>query len=191
MDDQIKIEIENTVKALDEGGVIVYPTDTVWGLGCDALNQRSVDRIYKIKKRSESKSLIVLLANFEELPKYVAKVPVLTLDLISSLDKPVTVIYDNARNLPKNVYAPDKTIAIRIVKDEFCRAIINGLGHPIISSSANISGEPAPVVFKQISANIINNADYVVKLFHDQFHQGKASTIIRLFEDGTYKVVRE
>lgn len=191
MDDQIKLEINNTVKALDEGGVIVYPTDTVWGLGCDALNQRSVDRVYKIKKRNESKSLIMLLADYNDLSKYVTKVPDLTNDLISSIDKPVTVIYDNARNLPRNVYAQDKTIAIRIVRDEFCKAIIQELGRPIISSSANISGEPAPLVFKQISAEIINQADYVVKLFHDQFHQGKASTIIRLLPDGTYKVIRE
>lgn len=191
MNSEIQTEIANTARVLEEGGVIVYPTDTVWGLGCDALNSRAVDRVYKIKKRDEAKSLIVLLDKYEDLLKYVKKVPDITIDLISSIDKPVTVIYDNARNLPKNVHAPDGTIAIRVVRDEFCQSVIRELGKPIISSSANISGEPTPLVFKQISADVINQADYVVKLFHDQFNQGKASTIIRLYEDGTYKVIRE
>lgn len=191
MNNEIKTEIENTVRVLDEGGIIVYPTDTVWGIGCDALNSRAVDRVYKVKQRNESKSLIVLLSNFESLSRYVAKVPEITIDLISRIEKPVTVIYDNARNLPKNVSAPDGTIAIRVVRDEFCQAIIDKLGKPIISSSANISGEPTPLVFKQISPEVINKADYVVKLFHDQFNQSKASTIIRLFENGNYKVIRE
>ncbi len=188
---EIQNEIENTSRVLEEGGVIVYPTDTVWGLGCDALNSRAVDRVYKIKRRNEQKSLIVLINSFETLGKYVTRVPDITIDLISSIEKPVTVIYDNARNLPKNLMAPDGTIAIRVVRDEFCNKLIEVLGKPIVSSSANISGELTPVVFKQISAQIIQEADYVVKLFHDQFNQAKASTIIRLYENGTYKIIRE
>lgn len=191
MNSEIQNEVLKTAQVLEEGGVVIYPTDTVWGLGCDALNPRAVDRIYKIKKRSESKSLIVLLDSYSELDKYVKKIPAITIDLISSIEKPVTVIYDNARNLPRNVHAPDGTIAIRVVRDDFCKSLIKELGKPIISSSANISGEPTPLVFKQISADVINQSDYVVKLFHDQFNQGKASTIIRLFEDGTYKIIRE
>lgn len=191
MNEEIKTEVENTVRVLEEGGVIVYPTDTVWGLGCDALNSRAIDRVYKIKKRAEQKSLIMLVDSFQSLNKYVARVPEIAIDLISSIDNPVTVIYDNARNLPRNVSAPDGTIAIRVVRDEFCLALIKGLGKPIISTSANISGEPTPLVFKQISSRILNNADYVVKLFHEKFDQGKASTIIRLFENGTYDVIRE
>jgi len=147
MNSEIQNEVLNTAQILEEGGVIIYPTDTVWGLGCDALNPRAVDRIYKIKKRSESKSLIVLLDSYSELEKYVKKIPDITIDLISSIDKPVTVIYDNARNLPRNVHAPDGTIAIRVVRDEFCQSLIKELGKPIISSSANISGEPTPLVF--------------------------------------------
>ncbi len=191
MDIQIRTEIENTARILEEGGVVIYPTDTVWGLGCDALNVRAVERVYKIKKRDVQKSLIVLLDEYEALNKYVAKVPDITVDLISSIDNPVTVIYDNAKNLPKNVTAPDGTIAIRVVRDEFCRNLIKELGKPIISSSANVSGEPTPLVFKQISAEVIRQADYVVKLFHDKFNQSKASTIIRLYNNGTYRVVRE
>jgi len=191
MNEEIKTEVENTVRVLEEGGVIVYPTDTVWGLGCDALNSRAIDRVYKIKKRAEQKSLIMLVDSFQSLNKYVARVPDIAIDFISSMENPVTVIYDNARNLPRNVSAPDGTIAIRVVRDEFCLALIKGLGKPIISSSANISGEPTPLVYKQISPDIISNADYVVKLFHERFNQGKASTIIRLFENGTYNVIRE
>lgn len=191
MNEEIKTEVENTVRVLEEGGVIVYPTDTVWGLGCDALNSRAIDRVYKIKKRAEQKSLIMLVDSFQSLNKYVARVPDIAIDFINSMENPVTVIYDNARNLPRNVSAPDGTIAIRVVRDEFCLALIRGLGKPIISTSANISGEPTPLVFKQISPGIINNADYVVKLFHEKFNQGKASTIIRLFENGTYNVIRE
>lgn len=191
MERELKAEIENTVKVLADGGVIIYPTDTVWGLGCDALNTKAVDRIYKIKRRNETKSMIVLLDSFESLNTYVAKVPEITQDLISSIDNPVTVIYDNARNLPRNVGAPDGTIAIRIVRDGFCQAIIRALGKPIISSSANLSGEPTPLVYNKISPDIIGQADYTVKLFHDQFNQGKSSTIIRLYENGAYQVIRD
>lgn len=191
MNTEIRTEIENTVRVFEEGGVVVYPTDTVWGIGCDALNARAVERVYKIKRRDVQKSLIVLLDEYSALNKYVAKVPDITVDLISSIDNPVTVIYDNAKNLPKNVAAPDGTIAIRVVRDEFCRNIIKELGKPIISSSANISGESTPLVFKQIAPEVIRQADYVVKLFHDQFNQGKASTIIRLYSNGTYKIIRE
>ncbi|HEX2976687.1 MAG TPA: Sua5/YciO/YrdC/YwlC family protein [Bacteroidales bacterium] len=111
MNTEIRTEIENTVRVFEEGGVVVYPTDTVWGIGCDALNARAVERVYKIKRRDVQKSLIVLLDEYSALNKYVAKVPDITVDLISSIDNPVTVIYDNAKSLPKNVAAPDGTIA--------------------------------------------------------------------------------
>lgn len=191
MDNEIKAEIEKTVKVLAQGGVILYPTDTVWGLGCDALNSKAVDRIYKIKKRNQKKSLIILLADFNSLYKYVSKVPEITIDLISSIEKPVTVIYDNANNLPKNVSAPDGTIAVRVVREGFSKDLIEAYGSPIISSSANISGEPTPLVYNKISPRVLEQADYSVQLFRDQFNQGKASTIIRLFGNGTYKVIRE
>lgn len=176
---------------MKNGGIILYPTDTVWGIGCDALNSKAVDKIYKIKKRSESKSLITLLNNYEDLEKYIPRIPDITIDLISSLSKPVTVIYDSSQNLPRNLSAPDGTIAIRVVKDEFCRDLISALGHPIISTSANISGEPTPLVHSQISEEISKKVDYCVELFHDQFNQAKPSTIIRLFSDGNYVVIRD
>lgn len=191
MQEKIKEEIEKAVKVMKNGGIILYPTDTVWGIGCDALNAKAVEKIYKIKKRSESKSLIILLNNYEDLEKYIPRIPDITIDLISSLSKPVTVIYDSSQNLPRNLSAPDGTIAIRVVKDEFCRDLISALGHPIISTSANISGEPTPLVHSQISEEISKKVDYCVQLFQDQFNQAKPSTIIRLFSDGNYVVIRD
>lgn len=191
MDEEIEIEIQKALKILKSGGVILYPTDTVWGLGCDALNVRAINKVYRIKQRSVSKSLIVLLDNFENLNKYVAQVPDIVEDLIGSIEKPVTVIYDYARNLPKNLISSEGTVAIRIVKDEFCRRLIKELGHPLISSSANISGEETPLVFSQISQRIIDQVDYVVKLSHDQFNQAKASTIIRIYASGVYEIIRD
>lgn len=184
-------EIQNSLEILDRGGVILYPTDTVWGLGCNALNEAAIEKIYRIKDRPESKSLIILLHNFDEVKNYVAEVPLFIEELIANIEKPVTVIYDNAQNLPKSIIASDGTIAIRIVKDEFCQQLIRELGKPLISSSANVSGEPTPLVFSQISQKIKDKVDYVVQLSHGQFHQAKTSTIIRVFADGSYRVVRE
>jgi L-threonylcarbamoyladenylate synthase len=191
MNDAFKSEIARTVKVLKEGGVILYPTDTIWGIGCDALNSKAVDKVYKIKNRKETKSLIILVNSFEMLQKYVDKVPDITMDLIESIDKPVTVIYDNARNLSKNVGASDGTVAIRIVKDDFCNQLISEFGRPIVSTSANVSGEESPMVFSKISDAVKKQVDYCVQLYHDLFNQAKASTIIRLFETGAYTIIRE
>lgn len=191
IESKIDSEIRKTLKVLKSGGVILYPTDTVWGLGCDALNAKAIDRIYKIKKRPNTKSLIILLDKFELLGRYVKNVPDIVEDLILSMDKPVTVIYDQAFNLPKNVVAPDGTVAIRVVRDQFCSRLVSELGRPLISSSANLSGKPTPLVFSQIDQNIKDKVDYVVQLSHEQFNQAKASTIIRLHNDGTYQIIRD
>lgn len=185
------IEIQNSLEILDRGGVILYPTDTVWGLGCNALNESAIEKVYRIKNRPEGKNLIILLHSFDEVKKYVAEVPLFIEDLIDNIQKPVTVIYDNAQNLPESIIAPDGTIAIRVVKDEFCQQLIQKLGKPLISSSANVSGEPTPLVFSRISQKIIDRVDYVVQLSHGLFHEVKTSTIIRVFGDGSYRVVRE
>ncbi len=188
--DIIDIEIQQSLRILRKGGVILYPTDTVWGLGCDALNAKAIEKIYQIKDRPENKSLIILLSNFDELAIYVAEVPPFVEDLIDGMEGPVTVIYERAQNLPKSIVAPDGTIAIRVVKDEFCQQLIRKMGKPLVSSSANVSGEPTPVVFSQISQKIKDRVGYVVQLAHQQFNQPKASTIIRVFSDGTYQIVR-
>jgi L-threonylcarbamoyladenylate synthase len=191
MNEEFDAEIARTLKVLKEGGVILYPTDTIWGIGCDATNSRAVEKVYKIKKRKENKSLIILVNDFKMLGNYVDKVPEIAVDLFASIDKPVTVIYDHASNLPKNVGAPDGTIAIRIVKDEFCSRLIGDFGRPVISTSANISGEAAPLVFSKIGDSIKAQVDYTVQLYHDLFMQAKASTIIRLYGSGDYRIIRE
>lgn len=184
---------KDLLKALDvlrSGGSILYPTDTIWGLGCDATNTKAVENIYRIKQRVESKSLIVLVSSFEQIRNYVDKVPDVAWDLLKCIENPVTVIYSNAKNLAPNVIAEDGSIGIRIVKEEFCAELIRKLSKPIVSTSANISGEASPVTFSHISKDLINHVDYVVKYKQQVFQQSKPSTIIRLLETGEYIILR-
>lgn len=183
-------DIEKSLKILESGGTILYPTDTIWGIGCDATNTIAVEKIYRIKSRTEAKSLIVLLDDLEKLAKYVEKVPDITGDLLASITNPVTIIYSNAQKLAPNVIASDGTIGIRIVKDAFCAELIRRFGKPIVSSSANISGFDAPVVFSQISKEIKNSVDYIVNYKQDYYTRSKPSTIIRLRDDGLYTIIR-
>jgi len=187
----MKEEIEKTLNVLRKGGVILYPTDTIWGIGCDAENQKAVDRIYKIKKRVEGKSLLVLVDSFERIIRYVKKIDPVIIDLVLGYNKPLTVIYPGAINVAKGVSAPDKTIGIRVVRDEFCKTLINELGHAIVSTSANISGEPSPVVFHQISDEIKNTVDYSVDLNRSVIASMRPSRIIRVLPNGGFEVVRE
>ena len=146
--------IQETVKYLKEGKTILYPTDTIWGVGCDATNSRAVQKVYKLKQRDETKSLIILLDHIDKLPLYLKEVPQVAYDLINNIENPLTIIYQNAKGLAKNVIAKDKSIAIRIVKNDFCRELIKAFGKPIVSTSANLSDEPTPLFFNQISAEI-------------------------------------
>lgn len=189
-DPEFQEDIENALKTLQSGGVILYPTDTIWGLGCDATNPNAVEKIYRIKQRIESKSLIILINSFEQLDNYVDKIPEVAYDLLKCIENPVTVIYSNAKNLASNVIAGDGTIGIRIVKEEFCINLISRFGKPIVSTSANISGEESPVIFSHISKEIISNVDYIVKYRQETFSQSKPSTIIRLMETGEYIIIR-
>jgi len=186
----IKIEIEKCIEVLETGGVILYPTDTIWGIGCDATNPKAVEKIYRIKKRLESKSLIILLADMKEIGKYVKTVPDIARDLMKNVERPLTIIYPNAQNLAKNVIAEDHSIAIRIVKNQFCKALIREFGKPIVSSSANIAGEPAPMVFKCISKEILDRMDYIVTLYQDVLQEVKPSRIIKLLENGEFHIIR-
>lgn len=186
----MQAEIENTVKVLRAGGTILYPTDTIWGIGCDATNQRAVDKIYKIKKRIEGKSLLILVDDTDRIKDYVADVDPVILDLVKNYDRPLTVIYPGAKNVAKGVAATDKTIGIRVVRDEFCRQLVKALGRAIVSTSANLSGEPAPLMFNQISTQIRNEVDYVVNLYQDSIRTMKPSRIIRIKEKGDFEIVR-
>ncbi len=186
----ISEDIANALKVLQAGGTLLYPTDTVWGIGCDATDPLAVEKVYKLKRRFESKSMLILLDRFERLSSYVKIIPDITFDLLESIDSPVTVIYSNARNLASNVIAPDGTVGIRIIREPFCQELISRFGKPIVSTSANISGEPTPAMFSQIPEEIRNGVDYVVRYMQDVYTQARPSTIIRLHEDGNYKMIR-
>ena len=187
---QYEQELWRTVEILRSGGTILYPTDTIWGIGCDATNFEAVENVYKIKHRVESKSLIVLLDDENKLNEFVEKVPEISFDLINSLDKPTTIIYSKAKNLATNVIAQDGSIAIRITKDPFCRDLIKLFGKPIVSTSANISGDPSPIIYRDVPDDILNGVDYIVNLHHGRMNSPKPSTIIRLFENGEFIIVR-
>ncbi len=189
---EIKMEkiINETVKQLKAGKIILYPTDTIWGIGCDATNSKVVGKIFKLKQRVESKTMIVLLDSTDRLKDYMDEVPDIAPDLINSVETPLTVVFPNAKNLAKNLIADDKTVAIRVVRSEFCKQLIQRLGHPIVSSSANISGRSAPVHFGKISDEIKNGVDYIVDLEQDSVKEVKPSTIIKLEKDGEFKIIR-
>jgi len=184
-------EINKIVKVLKRGGIIVYPTDTVWGIGCDATNKKSIEKIYKLKRRFQEKSFIILVKDKKEIFKYVGDTPDILWDFADQFNTPLTVIYPNAQNLPKNVIAPDGSVAIRITKDEFCKKIIENLGKPIISTSANISGEIPPLVYSMISEEILKFADYVAEFKRNKVTEIKPSTIIKITDDGLIDIVRD
>ena len=183
------IMINETVKALENGSTILYPTDTVWGLGCDATNEEAVKEIYKIKNREESKSLIVLVSSLSMLKKYVT-VPNAAIDLLEKAEKPTTIIYQNPTGIAKNIInKEDNTLAIRIARDEFCENLIESFGKPIVSTSANVSGNPTPKSFSQIEQSILDDVDYIVNLHQNKVSE-KSSTILKI-EGEKVIVIRE
>jgi len=187
----MKEEIRNCLDVLRKGGTILYPTDTIWGIGCDATNAKAVQKVYEIKMRMERKGLIILIDRKERLNNYIESVPEIALDLIVSVNKPLTVIYPNARNLAKNLIAPDGTIGIRLVRDDFCNRLIRTFGKPLVSTSANLTGHVAPLVFKDIPEEIRNQVDYIVKLAREEIKETKPSTIIRLKTNDEFEIIRK
>jgi L-threonylcarbamoyladenylate synthase len=184
-------ELIKCLTILKDGGTILYPTDTIWGIGCDATNPGAVEKIYLLKRRMERKSLIILLDKAERISDYVAFIPEIAWDLLKSIDTPLTIIYPEAKNLAENVVAEDGSVAIRVVKSEFCRRLIQDFGKPIVSTSANISGENPPVGFRTVDKEIINGVDYVVDESLDEIHELKASRIIKLNKNGEFQVIRK
>jgi L-threonylcarbamoyladenylate synthase len=183
-------EINKCIKVLSEGGLILYPTDTVWGIGCDATNEEAVKKVFALKERQDSKALICLVANDAMLERHVKRVPEVAYDILDLATKPTTIIYDKPVALAKNAIAQDNTMAIRVASDKFCQYLINKFKNPIISTSANIAGEPTPKSFAEISDVILKGVDYIVNLLHDK-KNGLPSSIIKLGNDGTVKVIRE
>jgi L-threonylcarbamoyladenylate synthase len=183
-------DIEKCLEVLKGGGMILYPTDTVWGIGCDATNEKAVEKIYKLKKRSDEKAMIVLVADEKDIMQYVAAPDLSLFDYLDKTTKPTTVVYDGALGFPDNLVANDGSIAIRICKDEFCRHLIKRFRKPIVSTSANISGMPAPKTFKEISDEIKNEVDYIVTYRQDNEIIAEPSSLIK-WNNGKITVLRE
>lgn len=189
MNQTFEEEVQRTVAFLKAGKTILYPTDTIWGVGCDATNNKACEKVYIAKKRPTSKSLIVLVDSIERLTDYVVNVPAIAYDLIKAAKKPLSIIYTEGKNLAKNVSA-DKTVCIRVVEHDFCKEVIRQLGKPITSTSANLSGQPSALTYNDISEEMKQSVDYTVQLYHDVMARPISSTIIRLFEDNTFTIVR-
>jgi len=184
-------DINQAIKVLKHGGTILYPSDTIWGIGCDANNAKAADKISALKGRLKKSSFIVLLHKPKMIRGYVESVPTILWDLIDSLDFPTTIIYPNAKNLAKNVIAQDGTVAIRIVKEGFCYELLQVYNKPIVSTSANFSGEPAPLLFRDIPDALIEKVDYVTTTGRKNLQKVKPSTIIKLKLNGEFEIIRE
>lgn len=182
--------MENLVETLKSGGIILYPTDTIWGLGCDATNIDAINRIFEIKNREKAKSLIILVESEKRLQDLV-DVPAMAWEIIDLSEKPVTIIYDNPRNLPQELLAEDGSIGIRLVKDNFCKRLISKLNKPLVSTSANFSGEKSPMQFSEISLDLQKKVDAIAEEGRDKVAEWKGSSIIRVWSDGRIKILRE
>lgn len=183
-------EINKAISVLQEGGLILYPTDTVWGIGCDATNADAVNKVYKLKERTDSKALICLVANDAMLERHITNVPEVAYDIIDLSTKPTTIIYDQPTGVAENLVSADNTLGVRVASDKFCQYLINKFRKPLVSTSANISNQPTPKKFSEISESILKGVDYVVNL-HQENRTNIPSTIIKLGNDGTVKVIRE
>ena len=189
----VESEIQNVLKVLTAGGTILYPTDTIWGIGCDATNASAVDKIFNIKKRGAEKSLIILLDDAVKLRNYLEHVPTEALSLIETTGRPLTIIYPaaNKKRLAANMIAADGSIAIRVTKDEFCKRLIKEFGKPVVSTSANVSGENPPGNFREISHEIKQAVDYVVNYRQEEKSNPKPSVIIRIGQKGEIEFIRK
>ena len=187
----MKEEIQKAVEVLRKGGIILYPTDTVWGIGCDATNQEAVAKVYEIKKREDSKSLVLLASDMDMICRYVKEIPEMAVQLVEVNDKPMTIIYPGAMGLAPNAIAEDGTVGIRIPMMDFCCQLVSRLGRPIVSTSANISGEPTPKKFAEIPLQIKDAVDHIVDPSLEAGATGLASSIIKVGLDYTIQIIRK
>ncbi|MCQ2082928.1 MAG: threonylcarbamoyl-AMP synthase [Bacteroidaceae bacterium] len=184
-------DLKKAVEVMRQGGIILYPTDTIWGIGCDAANSQAVRRIFELKRRSDSKSMLSLLDSDAKLGYYVPDIPDVAYDLMDMSEKPVTIIYDNVRHLAPELVAQDGSAGIRITRESFSRDLCARLGGAVVSTSANISGEPSPQCFAEVSKQILEGVDYVVAYRQDDNSKASASSIVKLGSGGLVKVIRE
>ena len=191
MDGIMKEDIRKACEVMQKGGVILYPTDTIWGIGCDATNAEAVKRVYEIKKRSDSKAMLVLVDNAVKVDFYVDGAPEVAFDLIELTNKPLTIIYDGAKNLAPNLIAEDGSVGIRVTSEEFSNQLCYRFRKAIVSTSANVSGEPSPATFGEISDEIKQAVDYIVQSRQQENKASQSSSIIKLGKGGQVKVIRE
>ena len=187
----MKEEIQKAVEVLRKGGIILYPTDTVWGIGCDATDQEAVAKVYEIKKREDSKSLVLLASDMDMICRYVKEIPEMAVQLVEVNDKPMTIIYPGAMGLAPNAIAEDGTVGIRIPMMDFCCQLASRLGRPIVSTSANRSGEPTPKKFAEIPQQIKDAVDHIVDPALEAGATGLASSIIKVGLDYTIQIIRK
>jgi len=188
--EDINKEVHEAFEIIKNGGIILYPTDTVWGIGCDATNEEAVKKIYDLKKRAESKSMIVLVNNDRLLYNVFKNIPSVAFDILDCAEKPTTLVLDNPTNVAKSLIAEDNSLGIRIVNVPFVYKLVERMKRPLVSTSANISGEPTPMQFSEISKEIINGVDYVVNIDQAKICK-KSSTVIKLTNDAQVKILRK
>lgn len=186
-----KEDLNQALETLKSGGLILYPTDTIWGIGCDATNPEAVEKIFALKGRDKGKSMIILLGNDNQLQSYVSEVPEVAYELLEATDKPLTIIYSKAKNLAANVVAEDGSIGIRVVNHPFCEQLLQRFRKPIVSTSANISGQASARNYAEVSDEIVNGVDYVVKFGQQDPSNGTASTIMKLDPSGKFEFIRK
>ena len=191
MSEQYREEIKRACDVLHKGGVILYPTDTIWGIGCDATNEEAVRRVYEIKRRADSKAMLVLVDSDVKVQSYIREVPDVAWDLIELSEKPLTIIYDGARNLAQNLVAEDGSVGMRVTREEFSKQLCFRFRKPIVSTSANISGSPSPNSFAEISEEIKQTVDYIVTVRQNEPPCAAPSSIIKLGVCGQVKVIRD
>ena len=184
------MDFTKALETLQSGGTILYPTDTIWGIGCDATNIEAIQKIFDIKKREANKSLIILVESEKRLQDLV-DVPEMAWQIMDVSEKPVTIVYENPKNLPKELLAEDGSIGIRLVKNDFCKKLITKLNKPLVSTSANLSGQRSPLKFSDISDEIKNSVDYIVEEFHDKVSEYPGSSVIKIWNNSQIKILRE
>jgi L-threonylcarbamoyladenylate synthase len=186
----LKDEVAKSFKIIQDGGIILYPTDTIWGIGCDATNTEAIERIYKLKQRDEAKSMIILLDTENKLESYISEVNPLAYDLIEYAENPLTLVMPGAKNISPALISSDGSVGVRISKHPFCQQLIQRLRKPLVSTSANISGKPSPQYFGQIAAEIIESVDYVVDIDQYDMEIKTPSTIMKLSPNGSFEFIR-
>ena len=187
---EFQTDLEHCLAVLQKGGLILYPTDTIWGIGCDATNPAAVSKVFALKQRAETKSLIVLMADTRDIVKYTSQPDLQIFDFLKKVEKPTTVIYEGAINLASNLINADGTVGIRLVQEDFCRHLIKRFRKPIVSTSANLSGQPAPANFQEIDSRVKAGVDYTVQYRQDDTAQKQPSAIVRWNRDATVTVIR-